>query len=115
MLRAKEAIREELQGMHAKELKTRDEFITLLQLSVSELERKLSDKGHGATLKSAMTAGAGTLGGRSSGESMAKGDNPTVEPSSSESRPSVRKFVLPSLPKFSGIRTMMLSNSGSKR
>ena len=75
------------------------------------MELKLSDKGHGATLKSAMTAGAG----RSSGESMAKGDNPTVEPSSSESRPSVRKFVLLSLPKFSGIRTMMLSNSGSKR
>ena len=102
MLRAKEGVREELQGMHAKELKTRDELIALLQLRVSELELKLSDEGHSATPKPVMTAGAGSLGGGSSGESTEKGDKPTTEPSSSESRPSVRKLTLPSLPKFSG-------------
>ena len=69
---------------------------------MSELELKLSDEGDGATPKPVMTAGAGSLGGGSSGESTEKGDKPTAEPSSSESRPSIRKLTLPSLPKFSG-------------
>ena len=104
VLRAKESVREELQGKHAKELQTRDELIALLQSKVSELGHgpaKGSKEGHSTTPSSSEKGGADGLGGGSSG---APKDKPTIEPAPGDSRSNARKLTLPSLPKFNGER-----------